>query len=128
PLIASPFSEGEVRFSADGRFVAFDADDGGVSHGYVQSFPGPGPRTTVSVEEGDSPRWGPDGRQLFYWSGNRMTVVPLETEPVIRVGRPQTLFERRARGSLLGSPDGRRFLTLSGRTTEEGPLELRVVL
>ena len=128
PLIASPFDEGEPRFSPDGRFVAFEADDGGVSHVYVQPFPGPGPRTTVSIEEGGSPRWGPDGRQLFYWGkGIQMTVVPLETEPVLRVGGPRVLFEGKW-GSFMITPDARRFLTVANRTTEEGPLELRVIL
>jgi Tol biopolymer transport system component len=42
PLIASPFSESSARFSPDGRFIAFAADEGGVSHVYVQPFPGPG--------------------------------------------------------------------------------------
>ena len=51
PLIATPFNEASARFSPDGRFIAFDADDGGVSHVYVQPFPGPGPRTAISAEE-----------------------------------------------------------------------------
>jgi len=129
PLVASPFDEGDPRFSPDGRFVAFQADDGGVSHVYVQPFPGPGPRTMVSIEEGGSPVWGPDGRQLFYrGNGIQMIVVPLETDSVLRVGRPRVLFERRGGGSFMITPDARRFLTLANRTTEEGPLELRVIL
>ncbi len=80
----------------------------------------------VSIEEGGSPVWGPDGRQLFYW-GKGMTVVPLETEPVLRVGRPRVLFEGRW-DSFMITPDARRFLTLANRTTTEGPLELRVIL
>jgi len=129
PLVASPFDEGDPRFSPDGRFVAFQADDGGVSHVYVQPFPGPGPRTMVSIEEGGSPVWGPDGRQLFYWgNGIQMIVVPLETDSVLRVGRPRVLFEMRSGGSFMITPDARRFLTIANRTTEEGPLELRVIL
>jgi eukaryotic-like serine/threonine-protein kinase len=127
PLMASPFNEAQARFSPDGRFVAFEADDGGVSHVYVQPFPGPGPRTTVSIEEGGSPRWGPDGQLFYRGNGTRMMVVPLETEPALRVGRPRVLFEGRV-GSFTVAPDARRFLTIAGRTTEKGPLELRVVL
>jgi len=127
PLIASPFDEGEARFSPDGRFVAFQADDGGVSHVYVQPFPGPGPRTTVSIEEGGSPRWGPDGRQLFY-RGNGMTVVPMETEPVLRVGPARVLFTSKIGGSFMIAPDAGRFLAVSGRAADKGPLELRVIL
>jgi eukaryotic-like serine/threonine-protein kinase len=50
PLLSSPSNEGSARFSPDGRCIAFEADDGGVSHVYVQPFPGPGPRPL-------SPRW-----------------------------------------------------------------------
>ena len=94
PLIAGPFNEASARFSPDGRFIAFDADDGGVSHVYVQPFPGPGPRTTVSDEEGGGPQWRADGRELSYWSGERMMVVAVQTDPVLRVGRPQMVVER----------------------------------
>lgn len=44
-LMASAFNEAGATFSPDGRFIAFEADDGGVSHVYVQPFPGPGART-----------------------------------------------------------------------------------
>ena len=62
---ASPSNEASARFSPDGRFIAFDADDGGVGHVYVQPFPGPGPRTAISAEEGGTPEWINGGRQLF---------------------------------------------------------------
>ena len=57
PLLSSPSNEAAARFSPDGRFIAFEADDGGVSHVYVQPFPGPGPRTAISAEEGGTPVW-----------------------------------------------------------------------
>ena len=41
PLLSSRSNEASARFSPDGRVIAFDADDGGVSHVYVQPFPGP---------------------------------------------------------------------------------------
>jgi eukaryotic-like serine/threonine-protein kinase len=129
PLIASPFSEASPRFSPDGRFVAFEADDGGVSHVYIQPFPGPGPRTTVSVDEGHDLQWAPGGRQLIYESRGRMMVVAVQTAPVLRIGQPQLASEQDRPTRGLGvTRDGPRFLTVSRRTTVEGPLELRVVL
>ena len=66
PLIATPFNEASARFSPDGRFIAFDADDGGVSHVYVQPFPGPGPRTAISAEESGSPAWITEDDNSFF--------------------------------------------------------------
>jgi dipeptidyl aminopeptidase/acylaminoacyl peptidase len=127
-LIASPFSEASARFSPDGRFVAFDADDGGVSHVYVQPFPGPGPRTAISADEAGAPEWIEGGRQLFYRSSRQMMVVDVQTRPVLRVGQPRPLNERRDPwGKITPAPDGRHFLTFSPRTAE-GPIELRIVL
>jgi eukaryotic-like serine/threonine-protein kinase len=124
PLLAGPFSETSATFSPDGRFVAFLADDGGVSHVYVQPFPGPGPRTAVSTGEGHSPRWGYDGRQIFYGE----MVVDVTTDPAVRVGAPRPLSERRDLvGRIPGSPDGRRFLSLTSRG-QAGPIELRIIL
>jgi Tol biopolymer transport system component len=89
PFLASAFSEQSARFSIDGRFVAYAADDGGVSHVYLQPFPGPGRRAAVSVEESSRPRWSADGRSLFFKSGQRIMVVPLQTNPVLRIGQPK---------------------------------------
>ena len=122
PLIASPVNEAAASFSPDGRFIAFDADDGGVSHVYLQPFPGPGPRTTVSAEEGGWPRWRADGRELAYRSGERLMVVAVQTDPVLRIGRPQMVLESRdgRRGYAGVAPDGRRSAVIfqnNGRAT-----------
>jgi Tol biopolymer transport system component len=128
PLIASPFHEAAAKFSPDGRFIAFHADDGGLSRVYLQSFPGPGPRTTVSDEEGGWSRWRADGRELTYWRGERLMVVAVQTDPVLRIGRPQMVLESRGgRHGYAGVAPGGRVLTLSSRTTE-GPPELRIIL
>ncbi len=128
PLIATPFNEASARFSPDGRFIAFDADDGGVSHVYVQPFPGPGPRTAISAEESGSPAWINGGRQLFFQSAGQMKVVDVQTQPVLRIGQARPLNERRGLPSgIMPSPDGRRFLMRSPRAME-GPIELRIVL
>ncbi len=127
PLLSSPSNEAEARFSPDGRFIAFAADDGGVSHVYVQPFPGAGPRTAISAEEGGVPVWINGGRLLFLSAG-RMMVADVQTDPRLRVGHTRPLNERRdVRHRIMPSPNGRRFLTLSPRAME-GPIELRIIL
>ena len=127
PLLSSPSNESAARFSLDGRFIAFEADDGGVSHVYVQPFPGPGPRTAISAEEGGLPVWINGGRLLFLSAG-RMMVADVQTHPDLRVGQTRPLNERRdVQWRIMPSPDGRRFLMLSPRAME-GPIELRIIL
>jgi eukaryotic-like serine/threonine-protein kinase len=127
PLLSSPSNEAEARFSLDGRFIAFEADDGGVSHVYVQPFPGPGPRTAISAEGGDRPVWI-NGGQILFLSAGRMMVADVQTHPDLRVGQTRPLNERRdVQRRIMPSPDGRRFLMLSPRAME-GPIELRVIL
>ena len=127
-LVESRFNESAATFSRDGRIIAFEADDGGVSHIYVQPFPGPGPRTTVSSEEGDSPRWSADGRQLLYWSGPRLMEVEVHTRPVVQVGQSRIILEDRSRrGHIDVAPDGQRFLTFTPRSVGRAA-ELRLIL
>ena len=89
----------------------------------------------VSEEEsgGGEPVWSPDGKELFYRSGKRMMVVPIQTEPAFHQGRPEVLFEGsyRSHTTLPGlqqydiSPDGQRFLMLK---KDETPAQIHVVL
>jgi hypothetical protein len=126
-LIATPFNEAAATFSRDGRFIAFEADDGGVSYIYMQPFPVPGPRTSRSkrvirrggVATADS---------CFYWSGARLMEVAVQTRPVLHVGQSKAILEDRSRrGYVDVAPDGQRFLTFTPRS-KEGPPELRIVL
>ena len=128
PLLASPSSEQSATFSSDGRFIAYDADDGGVSHVYLQPFPGPGPGTPLTDDESGSPHWSADGRSLFYHSGSRIMVIPVQTQPLLEFGKPQVLFDlRRPFGDFAVTSDRQRLLTVSDRTPVS-PLELRVIL
>ena len=68
--------------------------------------------------------WAPNGRELFYKSGNRMMVVDVELGTTFKAGTPRVLFEMplpdRAPDDpdRFGvSPDAQRFLVLT--TAEE---------
>jgi Tol biopolymer transport system component len=130
PLLASPLTEGSATFSPDGRFIAFDVNDALAWSVYLQPFPGPGRRTAVSVGDGRLPRWGRDGRQLFYVSGRKKVMaVAVQTEPALRLGRPQLVLEAEANLDWRGfdvTADG-RFLVRRPRRAE-GPAEVEVIL
>jgi eukaryotic-like serine/threonine-protein kinase len=127
PLLSSPSNEGSARFSPDGRFIAFEADDGGTSHIYVQPFPGLSARTAISAADGSWPVWL-DGGRLLFLSAGRMMVADVQTHPDLRVSQTRPLNGRRdVRERIIPSRNGRQFLMLSPRAME-GPIELRIVL
>ena len=57
---------------------------------YVQPFPGPG----GSNEGGTEPLWSRNGKQLFYWKGNKRWVVDIQNGSAFSAGRPRLLFEQ----------------------------------
>jgi eukaryotic-like serine/threonine-protein kinase len=127
PLISTKFSESRARFSPDGRSIAFEADDGGVSQVYLQTFPGSGPRITVSTGEAGSPQWSHDGRRLFYMAGHTLMAVDVQTTPTLHAGRPERALEVPMPWVFNGIAPGGRVLAFLPRTMD-GPPQLRIVL
>jgi serine/threonine protein kinase/Tol biopolymer transport system component len=134
PFLRTPFNETAPRFSPDGRWLAYVSDESGRNEIYVQPYPGPGGKWQISTEGGTEPSWNPNGRELFYRSGDKMMAVDIATQPNFASGKPRMLFE----GPYLPtpgtfpnygvSPDGQRFLML--KPTEQAqaaPTQINVV-
>jgi Tol biopolymer transport system component len=66
PVVRTNADEREGQFSPDGRWVAYVSNATGIDEVYIQPFPGPGGKWQVSANGGVDPRWGRDGRELFY--------------------------------------------------------------
>jgi Tol biopolymer transport system component len=114
-VLQSPFYEGQARFSPNGRFLAFVSSESGRNEVYVTSFPRAGSSTRVSTGGANSPKWGRDGREIFYLSANReLVAVPVRTAPALELGTPVTLFTLigPAWNSFDVSADGKRFLAV----------------
>ena len=94
PFLRTPFFEGAPQFSPDGRWVAYLSDESGREEIYVQPYPGPGGKSQISTDGGTEPVWNPNGRELFYRSGNKMMAVDIATQPVFAAGRPIALYRR----------------------------------
>jgi Tol biopolymer transport system component/tRNA A-37 threonylcarbamoyl transferase component Bud32 len=135
PFLRTRFNEGAPSFSPDGRWLAYVSDETGRFEVYVQPYPGPGGKWQISTEGGTEPVWNPNGRELFYRSGNKMMAVDAATQTSFSVGSPRMLFE----GAYLTtqftlpyydvSSDGQRFLMV--KPTEQalaGPTQINVVL
>jgi Tol biopolymer transport system component len=116
PLLHSPFNESNLRFSPDGRFVAFESDESGQQEVYVAPFPGSAVHTRVSSGGGGTPRWSRSGRELFYLSlDDELMAASVRITTVLEVGRPVALFSISGGAAWNGfevSSDGRRFLAV----------------
>jgi hypothetical protein len=70
-LVQTPATEALPRFSTDGKFVAYQAqEEGGKMEVYVTTFPKSNAKWKVSTNGGEWPRWSKD--EIFYWEGNNM--------------------------------------------------------
>jgi len=94
PFLESMNDENYGRFSPDGKWVAYTADESGQLQVYVVPFPGPGGKWQVSSAGGWFPRWRADGRELFYLTsdGSVMSVAVDGTGSAFRAGTPRLLF------------------------------------
>jgi serine/threonine-protein kinase len=113
PVAATNAEEFAGRFSPDGGWIAFGANETGRSEIYVQPFPGTGGKSApISTNGGTAPQWRPDGKEMFYLGlDNRVMSVPvtLRTNAQIDAGTPMPLFSLRP-GSEFQVVDGQRFL------------------
>jgi serine/threonine-protein kinase len=133
-FLETPFGEGAPAFSPDGRWIAYASGESGRNEIYVRPFPGPGERVTISTEGGNEAVWSPNGREIFYRSGDAMMSVPVSTGPTLNVGTPQRLFEKPYEASLAlwanydVASDGQRFLMVKTIDQQDAPAQINVVL
>ena len=133
PIVATPANERSPSLSPDGQWLAYVSNESGRDEIYVQPYPGPGERVTVSTVGGQEPVWSPDGRELFYRDGYKMMVVSVTSDPEFAIGTATLLFEEPfvmeppPSGSQFYdvAPDGQQFVMVQQTSR---PTELIVVL
>ena len=77
---ATPFNEGNARFSADDRWLAYTSDETGMLEIFVESLAGDGGRYRVSSHSGLHPLWSPDGSQIYYLdTGGNLLATRVDT-------------------------------------------------
>jgi eukaryotic-like serine/threonine-protein kinase len=134
PFLRTEFNEGVPRFSPDGHWLAYISDESGRFEVYVQPYPGPGGKWQISTEGGREPVWNPNGRELFYRTGDKMMAVDIATQPSFSAGKPRVLFEGPhvvafgATANYDVSADGQRFLMLKPIEQNSPPTQINVVL
>jgi eukaryotic-like serine/threonine-protein kinase len=129
PFLRTPFNEGAARLSPDGRWLAYYSDESGGTEVYVQPYPGPGGKWRISSGGGESARWNPNGRELFYRNGDKIMAVDLTTSPSFGVSTPKLLFEAQDFTNAWDvSPDGQRFLMVKPVEQQQVATQIDVVL
>ena len=132
-VLAGQANEGTPAFSPNGSWLAYTSDESGRSEIYVRPFPEPGGKWQVSSDGGTEPVWARSGRELFFWSGDRMMAAPVAGDREFSAGKPMPLFEGRyerpfARANYDVTPDGRYFVMVKGTGQESRASQLNVLL
>jgi eukaryotic-like serine/threonine-protein kinase len=134
-LVGRPTAAFQTRFSPDGHWLAYSAEEPSVFAAvYVERYPPTGERWQVTPA-GSQPQWRGDGKELFYLGrdGALMAVVVEASGSVFRAGEPRALFRTPlsysdlVRNSYVVPADSRRFL-LAKPVTQGGQSPFTVVL
>jgi eukaryotic-like serine/threonine-protein kinase len=117
------------QFSPDCKWIAYVSTVSGQGEVYLTHFPDSTRIYQVSTHGGSSPRWGGDGKELFYCSddANVMAVNVNEKADGISLDTPRLLFHYVSIGVSRGfdvTPDGQRFLILTSNYSPSTPLTL----
>ncbi len=134
PLVSTPFSDVDARFSPDGRFVVYASNESGQPEIYVVPASGASHKWQVSIKGGNAPVWSPAGGEIFFVDSDRnLTSVSVSGnvsgDDDLEFGTPQVLFrlpELRIEDTTYDvAPDGQRFLV---NRTETQPTTESLVL
>jgi Tol biopolymer transport system component len=84
PFLATPAMETAGRLAPSGRWMAYMSNESGVMQVYVREVtpegrPGPG-KWQISHDRGYTPRWRPDGKELFFFERSTPMAVDVKTD------------------------------------------------
>jgi Tol biopolymer transport system component len=128
-------------FSPNGHWIAYASGETGRTEVYVQPFPGPGGKVSISTEGGGFPVWSPNGHELFFLTADRRIMVADYTakRDSFSPGKPRVWSQQQILLNVTGgpfqpyalAPDGKRFVVVlypDGTTERRNPLHLTFLL
>jgi hypothetical protein len=118
PFLRTSARETQAQVSPDGRWIAYASDESGRLEVYVDSFPTPGAKATISNGGGGQPQWRADGKELFFLTANgTLMAVEVGDGTPLRIGAARPLFRAPLTAALIDfrniyvpTSDGQRFL------------------
>jgi len=119
PFIRTEHQDAFPSFSPDGHWMTYQSNRSGQSEVYLVRYPEGTGEKQISTSGGREPRWSPIGNRVFFRANDGLYGVDIESNPDVRVGRPNLLFstDKRLRtssspqfGSYTIMPDGRHFI------------------
>jgi serine/threonine-protein kinase len=93
PLLPGENDHRQPQISPHGRWMAYTSFKSGEPEVYVCPFPEMNEHTKISTGGGMNPLWSPDGKELYYYSGDAVMAVEVQTEPAFEAGKPTVLFK-----------------------------------
>jgi serine/threonine-protein kinase len=108
PYLTAEWAEETATVSPDGRYAAYVSEETGSAEVFIRGFPVAGGQWKISEGGGRQPRWGPDGRTLYYQAGVQVGTAGItptyERIVAARVadGPPFTVLSRKVVLSLHG--------------------------
>jgi hypothetical protein len=120
PRSIMPMNSPYASLSPDRQWVAYHTNDRDKAYPYIRSLSDSGAAFQVTRAGGHAPLWSPDGRRLFYVSGetNSLVTIDVQTAPAVSFGEPAVLLPEIRHGLALSeryfdiTPDGTRLLVL----------------
>ena len=121
-LFDSIHSGSGARFSADARWLAYQSNETGRNEVYIVPFPDANRKIPVSTGGGGTPRWSPDGKELYYLSGDRtlMSATLQLGKNGLQVSGTRPLFKTDSQ-TFTVSGDGKRFLVFQDAESQSPP-------
>ena len=77
-VLREPHAESRPAISPDGRWIAYQSNQSGQWQIVVHPFPDVENGTWI-IGDGMSPKWSPNGAELYYRAENAMMAVPIDT-------------------------------------------------
>ncbi len=124
-FLTTPFTDSDLAFSPDGRWVAYHSDESGKNEVYVRPFsPSSVQERKLQVSNGGgaAPIWSPNGRELLYLAGDQIMAVSYKVTGESFLGdKPRVWAVANGATRFDVAPDGKRVAVMMSESAPDVP-------